>query len=395
MKFSVLLPTRNRLEYLKHAVSSVQQQDYANWEIIIYDNDSEEDIQGFVQSLGDSRIQYFRTDCFCSVTENWNNAMAKCSGDYVVMLGDDDCLLSGYFSLCLSLLDQFKFPDLIYNSALSFFYPKVVEGSPEGSLLKCTYASFLVDKETPYILDKTEAQRIVQEVMNFNVSVNFNMQHSLVSRKLILEMQNYGEFFQSPYPDYYATTALFLKAERILIVPYAMVVIGVTPKSFGFYYVNNKEDQGVEFLNNMAQDPTYKSISKYVISGTKMNICWLFSMESVRRNFAHEYPLSVNYKKFRFLQVLQQYKKFANHEGPNLWDMIRFLRSLFAWEIVAYFVPFLIALYIRLRPKNDQRRTWAYCIAMKYSHPAHGPAKTIPGQYTNIMDVFQQIKIDC
>ena len=59
------------------------------------------------------------------------------------------------------------------------------------------------------------------------------------------------------------------------------------------------------------------------------------------------------------------------------------------------FCPFLIALYIRLRPKNDQRRTWAYCIAMKYSHPAHGPAKTIPGQYTNIMDVFQQIKIDC
>ena len=48
MKFSVLLPTRNRLKYLKYAVDSVLAQDYVNWEIIISDNDSEEDIFSYM-----------------------------------------------------------------------------------------------------------------------------------------------------------------------------------------------------------------------------------------------------------------------------------------------------------------------------------------------------------
>ena len=44
MKFSVLLPTRNRLEYLRYAVETVRRQDYADWEIIVSDNCSEDDI---------------------------------------------------------------------------------------------------------------------------------------------------------------------------------------------------------------------------------------------------------------------------------------------------------------------------------------------------------------
>ena len=38
MKFSVLLPTRNRLEYLRFAVESVLRQDDPGWELVISDN---------------------------------------------------------------------------------------------------------------------------------------------------------------------------------------------------------------------------------------------------------------------------------------------------------------------------------------------------------------------
>ena len=31
------------------------------------------------------------------MTENWNNALNKSSGDYVLMIGDDDYLLPGFF----------------------------------------------------------------------------------------------------------------------------------------------------------------------------------------------------------------------------------------------------------------------------------------------------------
>ncbi len=48
---SVLLPTRNRLEYLRTAIETVRRQDDGDWELVVSDNDSEEDIAGHVASL--------------------------------------------------------------------------------------------------------------------------------------------------------------------------------------------------------------------------------------------------------------------------------------------------------------------------------------------------------
>ncbi len=108
MKFSVLLPTRNRLEYLRYAVETVRRQDYSNWEIIVSDNCSEEDISAYVHSLNEPRIKYVRTLELVPVTDNWNNALQQCDGDYVVMLGDDDGLLPGYFSTLLRIFSRFR-----------------------------------------------------------------------------------------------------------------------------------------------------------------------------------------------------------------------------------------------------------------------------------------------
>ena len=61
MKISILLPTRNRLTYLKLVIETVRRQDSIDWEIVISDNDSTEDIESYVESLGDGRIRYART----------------------------------------------------------------------------------------------------------------------------------------------------------------------------------------------------------------------------------------------------------------------------------------------------------------------------------------------
>lgn len=394
MKFSVLLPTRNRLEYLKYAIASVINQEYDNWEIIVSDNNSDDDNEGYIRFLNDSRIKYFRMHSVCSVTENWNNALEQSTGEYIVMLGDDDCLLKGYFKTSLDLLQKHQYPEMVYTSALNYVYPGVMPNSLQGNLMHLVYASFLAEKQQPFLLDKQEALSAVNELFNFNVAVNFNMQHSLVSRSLINEMQKYGKFYQSPYPDYYATTLLLIKAQRILVVPFPMVVIGVTPKSFGYYYINNKEKQGVEFLNNNLDYSICNELSKRIIDGTNMNISWLVAMETIKQNLCKELPLKVNYRKFRFLQVLQQCKQFACREGLNLPDMLKLTKKLLFWEKIAYLIPFVIAAIIRWHPKKAYRKSWAADMSYAFSHPSHGAPKKIQGQYNNIMDVFQQIPIN-
>ena len=142
MKFSVLLPTRNRIELLKFAVASVIKQDYENWEIIISDNFSEEDIAGYVETLKDPRIKYFRTPSFVPVTENWNYALDRSSGDYVIMLGDDDCLMQGYFSNLFETIQKHDCPDFIYTGALQYVYPGAVPRRQQGCLYHYTFDLF-------------------------------------------------------------------------------------------------------------------------------------------------------------------------------------------------------------------------------------------------------------
>ena len=60
--FLGVLNQNNRLDLLRYAVESVRLQDYNDWEIVVSDNCSEEDIAGYVESLGDSRIKYVRTE---------------------------------------------------------------------------------------------------------------------------------------------------------------------------------------------------------------------------------------------------------------------------------------------------------------------------------------------
>jgi len=298
VKVSFLLPTRNRLEYLKLAIETVRRQEDPEWEIIISDNHSEEDVGGYVESLQDERILYRRTRQALAVTDNWNAALELSSGDYVLMLGDDDGLLPGYLSRMRELVERFQRPDMIYTGALLFTYPGVDPSHPGGFLASNTHAEFFGDATEPFILEHDRAVAAVRRVMDFRLAFNFNMQLSLISRGLIERMRSRGEFFQSAFPDYYATSAALLQASRILADPSAHVVIGVTPKSYGFFHLNEREEEGRQLLGGQHER---------ALPGTNINDGWLSAMLALEANFGSQYGLRVNRRRYRFLQASYVY----------------------------------------------------------------------------------------
>jgi hypothetical protein len=302
LKFSILLPTRNRLELLEYAVGSVLLQDYADWEIVISDNASDQDVRGYVAGLGDPRIRYLRSEAMLPVTDNWNRALAEATGDYVIMLGDDDCLLLGCLSSAKALLEANGNPDLLYTEALQFAYPGVLPGRHTG-FIQFGYCEFLrPPRERPFLLDKSVARRCVQEAFSFRIAYSYNMQHSIISRPAVERLRTRGAFFQSPYPDYYATNALFLAVERILVCPWPLVAIGISPKSFGFYYFNQREDEGVAFLKNIPDQDLVAQLKDVLLPGSDMNTSWLLAMETVERNFGQGSDLHVAHWRYRFMQ---------------------------------------------------------------------------------------------
>ena len=87
---SVVIPTLNRPDYLRAAVSSVVGQSYRNLEIIVQDNASDADPVAVVESFADPRIRYFRNGERMNQTENVVSACMRTHGRYVAVLCDDD-----------------------------------------------------------------------------------------------------------------------------------------------------------------------------------------------------------------------------------------------------------------------------------------------------------------
>ena len=336
MKFSVLVPTRNRVEYLRYAIESVRRQDYDDWELIVSDNFSEDDIEGFVASLRDDRIRYFRTEAFISVTANWNNALSKATGDYVVMLGDDDCLMPHYFARMLSLIEGYDGPEMVYTGGYLYAYPGVLEGHEDGLLQQFENATFLRGATGPVWLEKAEALQLVRHSMAFRARFAYNMQYSLVSRKLLDKLARTGAVFQSPFPDFYATNAMFLNADRVLADPRPFVAIGITPKSYGFYFFNNREQEGVDFLKSLSLPTVPEDLSRVLLPGTNMNTSWLLAVETLKANYGREFGLRVSRRRYRMLQIIHCYRSYYGKQGLPEQEFQELRRRMYGWERVVY-----------------------------------------------------------
>ena len=110
MTFTVIIPTY-KAQYLKKAIESVVAQTIEDWELIIVDDCSPEDIQGVVSSFpSDPRIHYYRNEQNCgaiNVVDNWNICLGHASGDYVICIGDDDCLKPNCLETYQKLIERY------------------------------------------------------------------------------------------------------------------------------------------------------------------------------------------------------------------------------------------------------------------------------------------------
>jgi glycosyltransferase involved in cell wall biosynthesis len=398
MRFSILLPTRNRLDLLIYAIETVRRQDYNDWEIVVSDNASEQDIASYIRSLNEPRIKYVRTQAFVPVTDNWNNALKNSSGEYIVMLGDDDCLLKGFFRTMNSLIEKFQYPDSIYTNALLYAYPGVMQGYPKGFLQPYGYAPFFRNASKPFLLNKTTAQKLARDAMHFKMSYTFNMQHSVVKRTFIDRLIKYGQFFQSPYPDFYATNVILLKAESLVVNPTPVVAIGISPKSFGYYYFNDQEKKGVDFLNNLPDAETTRRLGHVILPGLTDKTAWLISMETIKLNYGSELRLTVDYNRYRYLQILYVYGRFARaleNKDPKLGqyrvEFDELASKLTFWEKMVYLTTLRIAVIgTRFVPHALRFKLIGTILVMIGKTPQLDPKKN-DGSYNNILEVFEQI----
>lgn len=103
---SIIIPTFNRVQFLKICLESILNQKWRDWECIVIDDHSEDNTVLLLESFRnqDERIKYFRRPDHlpkgANTCRNFGFSFAK--GKYVVWFDDDDLMLPGFLEKMLN-----------------------------------------------------------------------------------------------------------------------------------------------------------------------------------------------------------------------------------------------------------------------------------------------------
>lgn len=141
-RYSILLPSF-RARFLNVCLESILRQTEPDFELIVVDDASPEDLESIVSSFQDPRIRYFRNATGCGaehLVDNWNICLGYARGEFVLNMGDDDILEPR----CLEAFGELiaRHPDQdVYHMRASFIDEngtvfRVLEERPETETLE-------------------------------------------------------------------------------------------------------------------------------------------------------------------------------------------------------------------------------------------------------------------
>ena len=90
---SIIMNCYNGQEYLREALNSVSEQTYQNWELIFWDNCSNDSSSSIFEKFNDKRFKYFLANKHTTLYEARNLAIQKSNGSFIAFLDTDDIWL--------------------------------------------------------------------------------------------------------------------------------------------------------------------------------------------------------------------------------------------------------------------------------------------------------------
>ena len=89
-KVTIAIPTLNRSTFLRIALASAFAQSYNSLEVVVSNNASTDDTANLLASISDHRLRVLSQPNTISMMENWNMCLSAATGEYFLLLSDDD-----------------------------------------------------------------------------------------------------------------------------------------------------------------------------------------------------------------------------------------------------------------------------------------------------------------
>jgi glycosyltransferase involved in cell wall biosynthesis len=171
-RVTIAIPTYNRAgKTLPATLRSALDQTYPNTEIIVSDNCSTDDTESVVRQFGSS-IEYVRQSQNLGLNGNLNQCIERASGDYVLLLHDDDLIDPDFVESCITVVAGSASVGLIRtgiriiraDGAVAFERPNRAVGS--SSMADLMFAWFR-NETTQYCCNTLYNARALREIGGF------------------------------------------------------------------------------------------------------------------------------------------------------------------------------------------------------------------------------------
>lgn len=236
-KLSVIIPTRERSDTLRHTLRTLVEQDYLDCEFIVSDNDSQDDTKQVVESFSDPRICYINTGRRVSMADNWEFALRHARGSYITYIGDDDGFIPGALTKAIGILEMSQMNALVWGKS-EYCWPDYIDESMRN---------WFSIKNKSYTLRVADGHKKLNQVINFREAYTWLpcLYNGIVKMSLIEELraQSTNEiFFNAISPDVFSGIVLSTVVDKYLCTDYPFSVNGASRHSNGTSFMRQRTD---------------------------------------------------------------------------------------------------------------------------------------------------------
>jgi hypothetical protein len=248
--FSIVIPTRKRAHLLRYALKSALQQTFGDYEIIVSNNGSDEDVRRVVSELGNGKVKYFRTAEVLRMPDHWEFALSHARGEWITFLIDRVVLQRNCLEMVWRAIEETKARVISWRWG-SYYHSSWYESERANQLYLPT-VSGKVTEEDP--------RRALQDLFEMREGPALPKMHNSVAHKSVIEsvFHRKGRFFSPPNPDYSAAIATLSVVDRYAVVDDILMLGGMTRESTGYTAAFNRGESTQKFVREFGDGGIYQ-----------------------------------------------------------------------------------------------------------------------------------------
>ena len=169
---SVIMNCHNGEKFLNESLKSVIDQTYQNWELIFFDNLSNDNSKKILQNYKDKRIKYYSSKKFLDLYAARNEAIDKSNGKYISFLDTDDYWAPNKLEEQIKFLESNREYKIVYSNYYIFHQDKKNLSIPYNYELPSGFITKQILKKYPIDILTTCIRKKIFEKKAFKTKYN-------------------------------------------------------------------------------------------------------------------------------------------------------------------------------------------------------------------------------